>query len=221
MQMEPALTAVAAPARPRRQQRRRATENAIIDAFERLLNRSGVAGLGVNALVKEAGVGKKQVYDYFGGLGGVAEAWVKTRSVWKPIRDIIGEPTTVFDARKPAEKHKIVNLRYAESLRSNPGLCELLAGEFMKDNDVKGAVDHVRQLIRKDFEAVLNSDPRLSQPDMLALSAMAYAAATYLGMRAHHQPIFFGFDLSSETSWRTVFNMLDRVLTLADPERRG
>ena len=61
-----------APSRPRQRARRLATEDAIIDGFARVLVRDGVSGLGVNALIKEAGVGKKQVYEYFGGLPGVA-----------------------------------------------------------------------------------------------------------------------------------------------------
>jgi AcrR family transcriptional regulator len=206
--------------RPRQRAKRAATEAAIIDAFERVLTRTGIQGLGVNALVKEASVGKKQIYDYFGGLGGVAEAWVQQREVWKPLDQVIGESMEVFGARPPAEKLRILAQRYADSLRTNERLCELLTGEFMKDSDVKEAVDHVRQLIRHDFERVLMSDPRLSHPDMLALNTVAYATATYLGMRAHHQPKFFGFDLATETSWRTVMNMFERVLTLADPERK-
>jgi AcrR family transcriptional regulator len=205
--------------RPRQRAKRAATEAAIIDAFERVLTRNGIQGLGVNALVKEAGVGKKQIYDYFGGLGGVAEAWVQQREVWTPLDRVIGEPMEVFGARGPAEKLRILAQRYADSLRTNNRLCELLTGEFMKDSDVKEAVDHVRQLIRHDFERVLTSDPKLSHPDMLALNTVAYATATYLAMRAHHQPKFFGFDLAAETSWRTVMNMFERVLTLADPER--
>jgi len=199
--------------------RRAATEAAIIDAFDRLLAAGGIAALGVNALVKEAGVGKKQIYDYFGGLPGVAGAWVRARTVWHSLEDIIGEPWDSFVARPPLEKLRLVNARYAASLRRNPRLCELLSGEFMHSDEVKEAVEHVRQLVRVDFERVLQSDERLGHPDMLALNLVAYSCATYLGLRAHHQPIFFGFDLSAETSWLTVMGMFDRVLALADPER--
>lgn len=206
-------------ARPRQKARRAATEAAILDAFDRLLARGGVAGLGVNALVKEAGVGKKQVYDYFGGLPGVAAAWVRTRTVWQSLEDIIDEDWDEFALRPPAEKIRLVNARYAASLRRNPRLCELIAGEFLHSDEVQEAVEHVRQLIRGDFERVLQSDPRLAHPDMLALNLFAYGYATYLGLRAHHQPIFFGFDLSVEASWLTVMGMFDRVLALADPGR--
>jgi|GEM_PF-939571 len=199
--------------------RRAATETAIVEGFERLLARGGIGALGINVLVKEAGVGKKQVYDYFGGLNGVAGAWVSQTRVWRPIAEIIEEPWEAFVARPPAEKLTLVSARYAASLRKNPLLCELLSGEFTKSEEVKSAVEHVRQLIRADFEKVLNSDERLSHPDMLAFNLVAYACASYLGLRAHHQPIFFGFDLSVETSWLTVMGMFERVLKLADPAR--
>jgi AcrR family transcriptional regulator len=216
----------AAPKAPKRspvaqKDRRAATEASIIEAFERLLARGGIGALGINALVKEAGVGKKQVYDYFGGLNGVAWAWVSTSRVWRPIEEIIDEPWERFLERSPAEKQTLVCARYAASLRKNPLLCELLTGEFIKSEEVKSAVEHVRQLIRLDFEKVLKSDERLERPDMLAFGVMAYACATYLGLRAYHQPIFFGFDLSVETSWLAVMSMFERVLHLADPDRVG
>jgi AcrR family transcriptional regulator len=175
--------------------------------------------LGVNALIKEAGVGKKQVYEYFGGLAGVAEVWARERAVWPAMEELIAEPLQVFNERSPIEKLIVMNARYAEALRSRPKLAELVAGEFVKNSEIKEAIEHIRQLVRQDYERVLASDPKLTEPDFLAVSTVAYAAATYLGMRAHHQPRFFGFDLEAETPWRTVLHMFQRALSLADPER--
>ncbi|MFN7173135.1 MAG: TetR/AcrR family transcriptional regulator [Thermaurantiacus tibetensis] len=201
--------------------RRLATRAAILDGFERLLEQGGVAALGVNALVKEAGVGKKQLYDQFGGLAGVAGAWVRERTVWQSLESIIGEPWEAFLARPPADKLIHVNRCYAESLRRNPRLCELLAGEFLRSAEVKDAVEHVRQLVRADFERVLASDPALRRPALAALNLVAYAVATYLGLRAHHQPSFFGFDLSAETPWLAVMEMVERVLVAAGRASEG
>ncbi len=199
-------------------ERRQETEAAILDGFERLLVRDGVAGLGVNALIKEAQVGKKQVYDYFAGITGVATAWVERRGIWPSLEEIIGEPMRDFDQRKPGDKLRIVNRQCATMLRANAPLCELLTGEFIRSTEVKAAVEHVRQLVRLDFERVLKSDPALASDDFLALNTIAYAATTYLAMRAHSQPRFFGFDLSTETSWNIVLNMFDRVM---DNAQRG
>lgn len=202
-------------ARPRQRAKREATEASIIDAFGRLLESEGVAGLGVNALIKEASVGKKQVYEYFGGISGVAEAWVKERGIWPPLEEILGESMDSFNRRSPVEKLRIVNRQCAIMLRGNAPLCELMAGEFVQSQEIKEAVLHIRQLVREDFDLILRSDPELSRPEYLALSTIAYAATTYLALRAHCQPNFFGFDLSSEASWQTVLNMYDSVVTNA------
>lgn len=201
--------------RPRQRARRLATEDAIIDAFERVLVRDGVSGLGVNAMIKEAGVGKKQVYEYFGGLSGVATEWVTRRGVWPGIESLIGESLEAFSKRPPAERLLHMNRGYADMLRKNAPLCELLTGEFTRSPEVKDAVEHVRQLIRVDFERAMVLDGEMAHPDLLALNTVAYAAATYLGLRAHSQPTFFGFDLSVDTSWQTVTAMFERVIRLA------
>lgn len=198
--------------------RRQDTERTIIDAFERVLVRDGISGIGVNALVKEAKVGKKQIYDYFGGITGVATAWVERRGIWPPLEDIVGEPMDTFTLHPPVEKLRIINRQCATMLRSNAPLCELLTGEFVRSTEMKEAVEHIRQLVRQDFERVLMSDPVLGGEDYLALNTIAYAATTYLALRAHCQPRFFGFDLSTETSWQAILNMFDRVM---DNAQRG
>ena len=209
------IAALRAEPRPRQRARRRATEESIIDAFARVLVRDGVSGLGVNALIKEAGIGKKQVYEYFGGLSGVATEWVTRRGVWPGIDSLIGESMDVFSARPPHERLLRANRNYADMLRKNAPLCELLTGEFTRSPEVKDAVEHVRQLIRADFERVMMIDEQMAHPDLLALNAVAYSAATYLALRAHSQPTFFGFDLSIEPSWQIVTSMFERVVRLA------
>ncbi len=52
------------------------TRARILDAARQILARDGFAGLGVNALANEAGVGKPLVYRYFGNMEGVVTALV-------------------------------------------------------------------------------------------------------------------------------------------------
>jgi AcrR family transcriptional regulator len=46
----------------------------LVRAFDTVLARAGWEGIGVNAVVQEAGVGGNLLYRYFGGLGGLAKA---------------------------------------------------------------------------------------------------------------------------------------------------
>ena len=192
--------------------KRDATENGIIDAFERLLMRDGAAGIGVNALVKEAGIGKRQLYSYFGGLAGVATEWVKRRNVWPSLDEMRGEPSATFALRPSAQKIRIVNRNYAEALRRSSPLCELLTGEFTHSVELKAAVEHIRQLVRQDFERLFAEDPDLARPEVMELNAMAYAASTYLAMRSNSQPVFFGLDLSTDHAWGVAMGMFERVI---------
>lgn len=192
--------------------KRDATENGIIDAFERLLMRDGAAGIGVNALVKEAGIGKRQLYAYFGGLAGVATEWVKRRNVWPSLDEMRGEPSAIFATRPSAQKIRIVNRNYAEALRRSPPLCELLTGEFTRSVELKAAVEHIRQLVRQDFERLFAEDPDLARAEVMELNAMAYAASTYLAMRSNSQPVFFGLDLSTDHAWGVAMGMFERVI---------
>lgn len=210
--IRPADIDAAAPDRPRQRQKRQLTEEGIIDAFERLLVREGVVGLGVNALIKEAGVGKKPIYEYFSGLSGVATEWVRRRGVWPRFDELIEEDMAIFAARSPIEKICIVNRNYARMLRSNAPMCELLTGEFTRQKEVKEAIEHVRQLVRLDFERLMESDPTLRDPAIMALNSLAYAACTYVAMRAHSQPSYFGSDLSDEASWEATLAMFGGVL---------
>jgi AcrR family transcriptional regulator len=192
--------------------KRAATEAGIIDAFERLLLRDGVAGIGVNALVKEAGIGKRQLYSYFGGLSGVATQWIIRRNIWPSLGQLRGQDPMSFAQKSAAEKIRIVNFNYADALRRNPPLCELLTGEFTRSAELKEAIEHVRQLVRRDFEQLFAEDPDLARPEVMELNAMAYAASTYLAMRSNAQPVFFGLDLSTERGWQAAMGMFERVI---------
>lgn len=53
------------------------TERRLIAAFDHVWSRDGIQGLGVNAVLKEAGLGKASLYRYFGDFVGLARAWVE------------------------------------------------------------------------------------------------------------------------------------------------
>ncbi len=63
-------------------ERRKATGAVILRAYETVLQRDGVRAVGVNSVVKEAGVGKGLIYKYFGGLPGIVRAWVARTRLW-------------------------------------------------------------------------------------------------------------------------------------------
>ena len=82
--------------RPRDKRDRKATEEIIINAFETVLLRDGVIGLGVNAVAQEAGVNKVLIYRYFQDLPGLARHWASNSSFWPDEMELIGNDPDAF-----------------------------------------------------------------------------------------------------------------------------
>ncbi|MFT4253060.1 MAG: TetR/AcrR family transcriptional regulator [Caulobacter sp.] len=194
-----------------RQSRRIATEAAIVEAFGRLMERGSVHDAGVNALIKEAGVGKKQIYDYFGGLGGVADAWVRRTGVWPRLTDMIDEPLETFHQRPAMERLRMLVLAYASTLRAHPAVATIMAGEFAGPPELRDAVTTVRIRIWEEYERLFIGQ-RSEDKELLAVAMTMLSAVSYIGMRAKFEPNFFGFDLHDETAWDRVSGMLDHVM---------
>jgi len=73
---------------------RPATEQAILDAFEVVLERDGVLGLG--AVANEAGVNKVLIYRYFGDFPGLAKRWADESAIWPSALELIGNDPEAF-----------------------------------------------------------------------------------------------------------------------------
>ncbi|PXA87800.1 hypothetical protein DMC25_12220 [Caulobacter sp. D4A] len=204
------LSEIAAAPKPR-QSRRIATEAAIVEAFGRLMERGSVHDAGVNALIKEAGVGKKQIYDYFGGLGGVADAWVRRTGVWPRLTDMIDESLETFHQRPAMERLRMLVRAYASTLRAHPAVATIMAGEFAGPPELRDAVTAVRIRIWEEYERLFIGQ-RSEDKELLAVAMTMLSAVSYIGMRAKFEPNFFGFDLHDDDAWDKVAGMLDHVM---------
>ena len=65
-----------------------------------MLQRHGIQGVGINQVVKEAGVGKWLLYEYFGGLQGLATAWAKNTDFLPTDSEIAGTDDADSYARR-------------------------------------------------------------------------------------------------------------------------
>ena len=104
----------------------------IIDAFERVLLEEGINELRVNVLVKEANIAKGLLYRYFGGLDGLAAAWMKRADIDPGPEEIAGESLDTFQERDTRDKLARIHVNYATMLRDHPAACRVLAEEMAK-----------------------------------------------------------------------------------------
>ena len=196
--------------------KRRATEAQIIKAFERVLRREGAEQLGVNAVVKEAGVGKGLLYEYFGGLEGLAEAWVKSADFVPKMDAIAGEPLATFETKSAAERIAQVHVNYASMLKKDKLAGRLMAEELLRNSELSKPLQTIRRHIGETHEAFFTQDEEFTDPDNMALIFVLQAACNYLALRAQYAPNYNGVDIRKEEGWTMMMEMVRRVAALAE-----
>lgn len=187
---------------PRRQARRIATEESLVAAVGAVLRRDGVNGLGVNAVAGEAGVDKKLIYRYFGGLPGLLRAFGESADFWPGLDELLGADRAVL-ALPTAEMGAEILRRHAAGLRRRPLTLTLLAWECSHRNALTAVLEDVRQEISEalvgEMVAAGHRIPRAGR----VLSSLFAGAMNYLAVRGRDIALFGDVALDDD-GWREV-----------------
>jgi AcrR family transcriptional regulator len=207
------------PSRGRGTSRRQTSERALLDSFEALLQRHGPGGLGVNAVLDSAGVGKRLLYEYFGDLEGLAAAWSRERS--DPL---------ALDGRRDALLRKLAPLApvegiagalsdYADELRRHPWAAQVLLAELSQPATLGRAMREIRLELGKGYEGLLVESGAFGAREGAQIGFVLHAAATYLAMRARFAPDYNGIDLSTPQGWAAAMDAFAAIGRLAAARR--
>lgn len=197
---------------------RKATEQTIVSAFETVLLRDGVQGLGVNAVAGEAGVNKVLLYRYFGDLAGLARHWASNSSFWPSELELIGNDPEAFAKLSVPERVRTVLCNYVDAIRARPCTIEMLASELLSPTDITRAMADGMlgpgQGVAKYIE--LEKAERDISGDVQRLIFMVNAVTAYMAVRERNNPLYLGFDMTEDESWGylrdTVAGIADRYL---------
>lgn len=192
----------------------RATQQRIVDAFERVLLREGVSGVGINSVVAEAGVGKGLIYHYFGGLEGLAEVWMERADLKPSPEDIAGCDLDSFQQLSSSDRLARICGNYASMLRSRPAACHVLSDDLRPGPTLPELLETVRKQLGESHETLITQDPSFHNNDDMAKAFMLQAAANYLAMRANSSPNFNGVQLDTDEGWQMILEMMERVARL-------
>lgn len=193
---------------PRRRPGRAATERALLQAFEGLFERYGVAGVGVNAVLDSAGVGKRLLYDYFGDLDGLAKTWAKQRPDPLALEERGPRLRKGLARLAPPARIAAITEDYATSLRRHPWAGEVLLADLQPQQSIARAIREMRRAIGSGHEQLL-LDPQIgSDRKLVEVAFILHAAANYLALRARFAPDYNGIDLDTPSGWQAAMRML-------------
>lgn len=187
------------------------TRQRIIDAAVQLLGKTGIEGLGVNALAQAAGVDKVLIYRYFGGLDGVIDELGANLQLW------LGEE--LARAKIPIGPYAQVMARlvtaYLHSLRSNPALRALLTASPGPASD-RLAAARTKAIGEWFALARASAGPPAVSVDAPAVNAILIAAVQYLTVREDTGEAN-GLDLSDPVTWHRIETALANILSAMHP----
>ena len=192
---------------------RAATEQSILDAFEAVMIRDGVKGLGVNAVANQAEVNKVLIYRYFGDFLGLANRWAEANMVWPSALELIGNNPEAFAKLPVRDRVRTVFGNYMEAVRQRPLVVELLAAELCFPSELTHVLESAverpgREL--DDYIEVRKSDPKIADK-VSDLSTIVSAVAAFICIREKNNPQYLNQELNDE-SWQRLRQVMDELI---------
>lgn len=197
---------------------RQASERALVRAFEGLLQRHGVNGVGVNAVLDSAGVGKRLLYEYFGDLEGLAAAWARERPDPLALASRGESLRRRLEKVSPAERIGLITQDYACSLRDHPWASQVMLADLQRSNGIAKAMREIRRAIGAGHEGLLINKDTQTDRGLMEMAFILHAAANYLVLRSRFAPDYNGISLDTREGWDAAMRMLGSIATLASPK---
>lgn len=177
---------------------RAATERAIVEAAARLLSDKGFSALNVQAIAEVAGIDRKLVYRYFGGVEGVVER------LGAEVKWTLGETGRAGPAGSYGEAAAGLVLAYGRALASEPLMRGLAAWETVGDTPTLRTLDSARSAAMQAWTAErLAGVPRPVSIDAPAINAVLIAGVQMLALRRAQQRPFAGVALDDD-GWARI-----------------
>ncbi len=192
--------------------KREATEESILDAFERVLIRDGVRDLTLNAVMKEARAAKPLLYKYFGDLTGVARAWGKKRKFWPETADLEALEPELYKSGDEKERLKFSMIHIANHLRHNPVSLEVLAEELASPSALSDAFEEIRNRRGSDDEHDFPEGHPARRRENFRLLHVIFSSVVYFALRARSAPQLQGIHLDTDEGWNDTMDMISEII---------
>jgi len=195
------------------------TRARILDALSRIILRDGLAGVGINALAREAGCDKVLIYRYFGDLDGVYKAFASSREFWWTVEDVTSDidPTRISGP----DAMKLFLRRHTEAIRLRPVTLAVLAEEAATRTPLVIALETVREERALALGVWIGRNLAFTSGiDFPAIALILSTATTYLAVRARKIRVMNGVLIKSDEDWKRIFAALDALIDGLDSSQK-
>ncbi len=190
---------------------RKATREKLIKAVGSILSKNGFAGIGINAVAREAGVDKVLIYRYFGGLPQLISAFGCEGNFWPSVEEFAGGDIEKFGQLPLEEKLSQLGINFMKALKKRPITQEIMAWEMIERNELTIELETIRETTMLRFFEMffpLSGD----DVDLLPVIAIIGAGISYLVTRSRKIKMYSGIDLQSESGIKSLEDAIGLIV---------
>ena len=187
------------------------TSRRLISALGSLLAREGFKGVGVNAVAREAGVDKKLIYRYFGGLEGLIGAFGREGDFWPSILELAGGDLKAVSRLSLEDRLSAFSRNFIRGLRRRPMTLAIMAWEMVEKNELTRELEAVREQRTMEFFKMFFGAERPGL-DLQAVVMLVGAAVSYLLIRSDHIDVYGGLGLATDEDWERIAAGIDLII---------
>ena len=190
---------------------RKATREKLIKAVGSILSKNGFAGIGINAVAREAGVDKVLIYRYFGGLPQLISAFGCEGNFWPSVEELAGGDIEKFGQLPLEEKLSQLGINFMKALKKRPITQEIMAWEMIERNELTIELETIRETTMLRFFEMffpLSGD----DVDLLPVIAIIGAGISYLVTRSRKIQMYSGIDLQSESGVKRLQDAIGLII---------
>lgn len=193
---------------PKKRRNREATQTAILEAFTRVVERDGLSEVSPTKVMEESGYSKPLLYDYFGNMKGLVQAWFDRNQIW-PNHQF---PESIGNEEEFQQCIKDFLLSTASALRNNRCAQEFLSAELTRNWEYQDILKNSRERWLQENMAELIAHPEIRQTEIWNLLFVTYSAINYLVLRALAGTPHVGLKLDTDADWEDAMFRVESVI---------
>ena len=168
-----------------------------LDAVGKILKTKGYAALKVNDIAATAGVDKKMIYTYFGGMDGLMDEYIRSQDYWSNVSDE-SLPLEITDGGKAVAKEML--LSQFEHVFKNKELQKLLLWRLSEERkSLRKLTDNQEQNGEALFSAVADLHFDQNSKKFRAIMAIMISGLYYLNIYSTvNGSVFCGLDMKTD-----------------------
>jgi AcrR family transcriptional regulator len=168
-----------------------------LDAVGKILKTKGYAALKINDIAATAGVDKKMIYTYFGGMDGLMDEYIRSQDYWSNVTTETMMPDPKDGGKAFTEAMLLQQFDY---VHSNRELQKLLLWRL---SESRKSLTKLTNMQEENGETLfkLVIDPHFGErsQDFRAIAAILVSGLYYLNMYASvNGSVFCGIDLNTD-----------------------